>query len=197
MNLLYPKLRRDELLESLRCAAIGSLIAAMYGIIHDQVTYTLSVEYFTKLKFHQFHYADLGWGPRGFAGAVGLLATWWVGFIAGWFLGRLGTKRLAQVEARRAVGRGFALIFGCGLIGGTSGWCIGRATTMNSIPPHWAPVLRQFEIDHAADFITVAHIHNGGYAGALVGFVIAALWIRRKKLNAAVGEIAGQCPDAR
>ncbi|MGB0581229.1 MAG: hypothetical protein ACPGVU_16140 [Limisphaerales bacterium] len=196
MNLFYPKLRRAQLLESLRFAVIGSFIAATYGIIHDQATYSISDEYFTKLKFLQFTYADLGWGPRFFVGTVGLLATWWVGFISGWFLGRLSTKRLAQDVGRRAIWRGFALIFGCALLGGITGWTIGLGITAESVPSNWAPTLRHFEIEQGAEFITVAYIHNGGYAGAFVGFVIAAVWIGRKKLNVGAEEAPDRCPDA-
>lgn len=196
MNFLYPKLRRAELLESLRFAAIGSLIAAAYGMVHDQVTYSLSEEYFTKLKFHQFAYAEFGRGPRFFAGVVGLLATWWVGFIAGWFLGRLGAKRLTQSDGRRAIWRGFAMIFGCGMVGGIGGWLIGRTITSNRIPEHWLHMLQQFEIERGADFITVAYIHNGGYAGALVGFVISAIWIGRMKINEEAQVVPDRCPDA-
>jgi hypothetical protein len=44
-------------------AVMGALIAGAYGILHDQISYTISPEYFTKLKFEQFHYANF-W-PRG------------------------------------------------------------------------------------------------------------------------------------
>lgn len=190
MNLLYPKLRRRELLEYLRFAFIGSVIAAIYGIAHDQVTFTLSEEYFTKLKFRQFAYADLGLGPRVFAGSVGLLATWWVGFIAGWFLARLGSTD------RAALWRGFAWIFGGGAAGGGGGFLIGRLTTVDGTPDGWSYIIRELEIERAADFIIVAYTHNGGYAGALVGFLVATFLIRRR-ISAATGEARGQCPDVR
>ena len=34
-------------------AAWGSLTAGIYGIIHDQITFTLSPEYLTRMKFQQ------------------------------------------------------------------------------------------------------------------------------------------------
>ncbi len=30
------------------------LLSGLYGIIHDQISYTVSPEYFTKFKFQQF-----------------------------------------------------------------------------------------------------------------------------------------------
>lgn len=33
---------------------LPTIIAGFYGILHDQLTYTISSEYFTKFKFYQF-----------------------------------------------------------------------------------------------------------------------------------------------
>ena len=45
-------------------AVVGALIAGVYGVFHDQITYSISPEYFTRLKFLQFHYADFGFPAR-------------------------------------------------------------------------------------------------------------------------------------
>jgi hypothetical protein len=39
------------------------IIAGLYGIIHDQITYSISPEYFTKFKYRQF-----GFEPSWFGG---------------------------------------------------------------------------------------------------------------------------------
>ena len=44
-------------------AALGAVLAGCYGALHDQISYTISPEYFTKVKFEQFRYADFGWPP--------------------------------------------------------------------------------------------------------------------------------------
>ena len=75
-NVLYPNLRWRWLPAMLGYALLGSLVAGVYGIIHDQVTYSISTEYFTRLKFSQFHYANFGFRPRVFVGEIGFLATW-------------------------------------------------------------------------------------------------------------------------
>jgi len=177
MNLLFPEIERSSWREYLRLSAQGALIAGVYGALHDQVTWTLSAEYFTEVKFEQFGYADFGWGPRAFAGTVGLLATWWVGLIAGWFLARLALPRFPVERARAAAHRGFAMVFGCGLTGGLAGYAIGRLRVAEGIPEAWHPLIRQLGLEQPQDFVVVAHIHNGGYLGALVGLVIAGLWI--------------------
>ena len=52
-NILYPQLPLRGLPRLLLLAVIGSLIAGIYGVIHDQVTFTLAPEYFTKFKFER------------------------------------------------------------------------------------------------------------------------------------------------
>ena len=51
MNLLYPRIRKGAFRSLITTAAIGALIAGAYGILHDQITYAISPEYFTQFKF--------------------------------------------------------------------------------------------------------------------------------------------------
>ncbi|HEX8575109.1 MAG TPA: hypothetical protein VF677_02340 [Flavobacterium sp.] len=65
---------------------IATLIAAVYGALHDQITYSISSEYFTVFKFDQFGFLD--WGnnsPRLTTALIGILATWWVVYILVFF----------------------------------------------------------------------------------------------------------------
>lgn len=89
MNLIYPRLPPGAVRVLLALAWRGALIAGLYGIVHDQLTYTLSPEYFTLLKFRQFAWADFGGPPRLLVAEIGFLATWWVGALAGWLIGRV------------------------------------------------------------------------------------------------------------
>ena len=91
------------------------MVAGIYGILHDQLTYSISHEYFTKLKFKQFEYADIGLGDRFFVGTIGFLATWLVGFFIGWFLSRWFIPKLPTAAAKRTIVYGFLIVFGFGL----------------------------------------------------------------------------------
>src|SRR5512137_2235558 len=88
LKYLVPRIALTDLPSMFAVALIGALVAGGYGVLHDQVTYSIAPEYFTNLKFKQFHFANLGLGDRVFVSAVGFLATWWVGLIAAWFLAR-------------------------------------------------------------------------------------------------------------
>ena len=96
MSFWYPIFPLRQLPAMIRITALSAIMAGCYGMLHDQVSYTISPEYFTKMKFHQFAWADIGWPPRVFASVIGFLASWWVGLIGGWLLARLGLAKLAE-----------------------------------------------------------------------------------------------------
>src|SRR5262245_55465052 len=54
---------------------IAIFTAGVYGIVHDQISYTVSPEYFTKFKFEQFGLVDSPLPDRVKAGIVGFLAS--------------------------------------------------------------------------------------------------------------------------
>ena len=113
MNFLFPRIRLAWLPAMLGYSALGGLLAGLYGIVHDQITYSISSEYFTRLKFAQFSYADFGFPPRILVGEIGFLATWWVGFFAAWFMARLAVPDLPPAAVFRLVLRGIAIVFAC------------------------------------------------------------------------------------
>jgi hypothetical protein len=57
--------------------------AILFGITHDEVSYSASNEYFTKFKFIQFRFFDTNLPDRFRVGEVGLLASWWMGIPLG------------------------------------------------------------------------------------------------------------------
>ena len=192
MKLLFPIIERSHWREYLVLCLMGGAIAGAYGILHDQITYTLSAEYYTEVKFKQFAYADLGAGPRVFAGTVGFLATWWVGMIVGWFLARLAVPRFEGGDVRRLVARGFAVVFGGACAGGMGGYLFGRWQTADGVPAFWRRLVRELDLEQPREFIVVANVHNFGYLGALLGLVIAGgLIVRRSR-----GRAAGPKPAA-
>jgi len=60
----------------------GCLIAGLYGALHNQISYTVSPEYFTAFKFHQFSIPEDLRGRIG-AAIVGWRASWWMGLFIG------------------------------------------------------------------------------------------------------------------
>lgn len=71
------------------------LLAGGYGALHNQISYTVSPEYFTKFKFHQFQINEVI-GERLGAAIVGWSASWWMGIFIGIILIPMGLLLLRK-----------------------------------------------------------------------------------------------------
>src|SRR5262249_20288455 len=112
MGVWYPSIPARRFPALIRVTVVSGLLAGAYGAIHDQVSYAISPEYFTKLKFRPFAFADFGWPPRVMAAEVGFLGTWWVGLIGGWFLARMGLAELSERSPWKYTLRALAMAAG-------------------------------------------------------------------------------------
>jgi hypothetical protein len=158
-------------------AVWGGLIAGGYGILHDQVTYTLAPEYFTKLKFDQFAWADFGLPARVFVGEIGFIASWWVGCFSAWVLARVAVPAWPIEVARRRSFAGFGLIFGAVLLAGLVGGILGGLP--GAVSQEWTEVCSDLGINDVPAFVRVAYIHTGSYLGGIIGLITALLWLGR------------------
>src|SRR4051794_17299349 len=93
----------DSRLEAIKIILFGTLAAIVYGVLHDQITAHLCVEYFTIAHPPLFPTRSpfllaLGWG---------IVATWWVGLPLGIGLAiaaRAGAApRLGLIELRKPI----------------------------------------------------------------------------------------------
>jgi hypothetical protein len=180
MNLLYPKIRLNQLPAILAHAAVGAVCAAIYGILHDQITYSISPEYFTRLKFAQFQFANFGLPRRLFVAEVGILATWWVGFVAGWFIARKTVPRFPPRIAFQKSLVSFVIIFVVALFAGAAGYVLGRLRGPDADFSSWDYFASAYGVEDLPNFVRVAYIHNAGYLGGFLGLIIALLWLRQQ-----------------
>ena len=179
MNILYPKIRLSSLPAMLGHALAGAGLAGIYGVIHDQVTYSICPEYFTRLKFSQFHYADFGWPTRVFVGEIGFLATWWVGFVAGWFLVQISVPACSGAAAFRRTAGGFLIMFASTLAASITGYVLGRLHGADYSA--WQSMTSTLGVLDLPGFVRVAYIHNASYLGGLMGLIAAIIHLRKLK----------------
>ena len=178
LKYLIPRINLTDLPAMFGMAFVGAIVAGVYGIFHDQVTYSIGPEYFTNFKFKQFHYADFGFGERFFVSCIGFLATWWVGFIIAWFLARRLIPNQPRPLAYRAILKGFLVVFACGLLAGIGGYLYGMPLGPDSDYSAWSPIIDRFLITDPQGFVRVAYIHNASYLGGLIGFILSLLIVR-------------------
>ena len=184
MSLLYPQLEWKRLPLLAGLTLLGALVAGLYGAVHDQVTYSLGPEYFTKLKFSQFHWADGGFPPRVFVSEIGFLASWWVGLIAGWLVARLAIQADTGKQACRRALAAYAIIFGCAVLtaGGAFAWSLIQREHLSD--PAWTDIARQLNLTDLPGFYSVWCIHLGSYLGSGGGTLLALIYLWRTKAAA-------------
>ncbi|HET8705672.1 MAG TPA: hypothetical protein VFM46_05140 [Pseudomonadales bacterium] len=163
----------------LKLHMLAILLAAGYGVLHDQVSYSLSPEYYTRFKFIQFH---TGWAfqsPRLGAAFIGALATWWMGLIIALVLYVFSKKNVPPAQLFRNNVRSFFEVFTVTLMVTAGGLALAYARVdAGTIEPYrlW---LRPGVTD-AVQFIRVGFMHNASYLGGIAGLCVALClrWFR-------------------
>lgn len=162
-------------MESLKIIAFATLAAILYGVLHDQVTAHLCVEYFTighppVFTTRSPFLLALGWG---------VIATWWVGLPLGIGLAlaaRLGrARKLSLAELRRPI---LLLMAGCGalaLLAGIAG-AIGAAMGWVWLIGWLAEAVPQEK--HVA-FLADLWAHSASYGGGMLGGLVLMAWTWR------------------
>jgi len=178
---LIPRIKFDELKPMLVVALIGAIIAGAYGIGHDQITYSIGPEYFTKLKFKQFQYADIGFSERILVSEIGFLASWWVGFVIAWFLARRLIPGQSRRVAFKQIASGFAIVFGCGIVFGVLGYAYGVWRGPDGDYLDWEFATQSLGLTDIWSFVRVAYIHNASYLGGLVGLIATLILVRPRR----------------
>jgi hypothetical protein len=161
---------------------LGCIVAGVfYGIIHDQFTARICVQYFT--VFHPPVFATqsptllaIGWGIR---------ATWWMGASLGILIAcsaRVGRPaKLTFAQLLPQIGGLLAFMAICAAAVGTLGYFVGSMPegSLGAIP---------VEMDHrcAADWWAHSASYASGFLGALV--VCAIIIVRRMAWRTSVME---------
>jgi hypothetical protein len=183
MSFLFPRLKLSHLPLMVGIGMQGAVVAGVYGVVHDQITYSISPEYFTAFKAEQFRYMDFGWPVRAYVAQIGFMATWWVGFIAGWFLARLTVPHVPRAVAVGWCRQAFAGLIGVGFLAGVAGAGVGWWETRHGVDAAaggWLDFARSYGVRDVTGFIRAACIHNGSYLGALLGLTGACFFTRRR-----------------
>ncbi|QKJ29424.1 hypothetical protein HQ865_06525 [Mucilaginibacter mali] len=145
------------------------ILAGLYGVLHDQFTYTISNEYFTKFKFVQFGLVDQGKAilsnNRMVVAIVGFLATWWTGIFIGIGHGLTGLIHSNAKIMQRTIIKAIVLNMGIAAVTGLMGYCYGKLYLANTQVNWWFP---DNLIDKKA-FIAAGSMHNFSYLGGAIG----------------------------
>src|SRR5438874_1996107 len=164
-------------MQAIRIILLATLAAIAYGVVHDQVTARICVEYFTIGHPPVFRTTSptllaLGWG---------ILATWWVGLPLGLLLAvaaRVGRRpRMNAAQLRRPIPKLLLVMAVCAGVAGVIGGVLAARGKVSLMPP--LSTLIPVERQHA--FMIDAWMHSASYLSGIIGGLVLVIWTWRKR----------------
>ncbi|MDB9425217.1 hypothetical protein PN437_09965 [Microcystis aeruginosa CS-564/01] len=170
---------------------IGCLIAGFYGVLHNQISFTVSEEYFTKFKFIQFNIPPAI--PERFgASIVGFLASWWMGILIGIIIIPFGLIIPRWKDYFISVIRAFGLV-------AITTFVIGLSALICSLLIYDDDYTKELKvygnsIININAFMMAGTMHNYSYLGGIVGIVVGGFWLilERKWAKSKINNTAQQ-----
>lgn len=164
------------MLQKVKIILLGCLLAGIYGALHDQLSYTISPEYFTHFKFIQFH-TDWAYAyPRIGASYIGFLASWWMGFIIAIILliiSYMASER--QTQYRHEVKACLLVILASSVI-----TLSGLALIIYFIGEQQLHYFYEWiwpDVKNPLAFIHVGLMHNVSYLGGFIGLLTGIIYL--------------------
>jgi hypothetical protein len=154
---------------------LAILACGVFGALHDQISYSVSSEYFTKFKFRQFGLIDPAIPDRVRALEVGFLASWWMGISLGILCGSAGFIQRTPALMWSALNFSLLVAIGTTAVAAFAGLAYGWEQTREIdittyrgwfVPPNVVNLRR---------FPCAGYMHNAAYFGG--GFSIVMVWL--------------------
>jgi hypothetical protein len=167
-----------------------TILSGLYGILHNQITFTISNEYFTHFKFLQHHLPEYYTAPaRLGACIIGWNSTWWIGLIFGFVLGILclGKNSLTYRERFKALRTVFVTTFLFGIFGAIlafTQWQQEKYYEVLNFPSYGELIDNSLQtMSNPFAFLRAETIHNFSYIGSVIGLLIGAFQLWKKSAN--------------
>lgn len=163
------------------CACV---IGSCYGIAHDQLTFSISPEYYTKFKFIQFEIGEEGQKigqPRLAVALVGVMATWWMGMFIGIVLSFIGIIHNSWTLMFKFTINAFLIALAVAFIAGLTGLAYGYSVLSYQPRQNFSHWFIPRDLVDFKNFIAVGSMHNFSYLGGTVGLIAGALYSVSRK----------------
>lgn len=169
-------------MEALKIALTCVFAAVLYGIIHDQITARICVEYFTIFHPPIFHTQSPTWLGLGW----GVIATWWVGAffsIPMILAARAGARFVLRASDLRWPIVGLLVFMAASaLLFGLIGYFLAKAHVLDT---EWLSFSNSPEVRYR--FVADWWAHSASYASAFIGGIILCVLTYRKRLPKKTG----------
>lgn len=165
-----------KLIVYLLLIVIAVLVAGLYGIIHNQISYTVSPEYFTKFKFWQFGLVNVPLPERVRASIVGFLASWWMGIPIGLLVGAAGFIHRDHREMFRVTLWSMVIVVAFTLLVGLCGLWYGWHQTAHLDPSQYRNWYMDDSIVDLRRYLCAGYMHNSSYLGGMLAIPVAGIF---------------------
>jgi hypothetical protein len=154
---------------------VAVAFAGTFGVIHDQLTYSVSPEYYTRIKFHQFGLQESALPERVRAAVVGFLASWWMGLPIGVLVGLVGFIHRGHRRMFEVTIRSFVLVVIVTLSIAIGGLVYGFSQTASINRAAYAGWFIPPDVVDLRSFLCVGYMHNASYLGGVISIPVA--WV--------------------
>jgi hypothetical protein len=154
---------------------LAMLAAGVFGAFHDQISYTVSSEYYTKFKFPMFGLVDAGIPDRLRAAEVGFLASWWMGIPIGLLAGPAGFIQRTPPQMFRALMWCLAVMTGFTMAFALGGLVTGFFETSHLDLADFRDWYIPDGLEHPRRFLCAGSMHNAAYMGGAISILVA--WV--------------------
>ncbi|TMP23093.1 signal peptide-containing protein [Pseudoalteromonas rubra] len=161
---------------------LSAVVAGIYGMLHDQISYTFSEEYFTQFKFKQFGIPWAYEAPRLGAAYVGAIATWWMGILVSIVLGFFGFMFHSPRQMVRSLSKSFLVVIVVALLTGFAGLALGYYQVNEQTVSQYIQWIRP-GVSDPVQFVRVGFMHNASYLGGLTGLLSGIVYLVISKLR--------------
>ncbi len=154
--------------------------AAVFGALHNQISFTIGASYFYDVKFAQFGIDPIVQN-RISASIVGALASWWMGLLMG--LPAFALGYVTQAGRRRYFYAGLKAIWiatSIAAIAAFIGLAFGQIADINTLVGY-LPNIDAFSDPEG--FVRAAIMHEASYFGGAIGALAALYVIWRERPN--------------
>jgi hypothetical protein len=174
---LHARASLGKFLKSIGIVLLCIVAAVCYGIVHDQITARICVEYFTIGHPPVFGTADptllgLGWG---------ILATWWVGLLLGVslaFSARFGPRPKRDVGSLL---RPVVILLGIMALCATVAGIVGTFAATSHFVYLVEPLATDVPANRHVAFLTDLWIHSASYGVGFVGGIVICWQVWRSR----------------
>lgn len=145
--------------------ALAALIAGLYGAFYDQITYSISNEFFTK-RFEQEGIngtIDARWEVA----RIGFIKTWPVGCWLGLFLALAGLLHEDNRKMFYVTVQAFFIALATGFFFGMIGFFVGASSV---------DVVTETSVANKKAFDKVLTMNNYSYIGGIIGMFLGLGW---------------------